>query len=217
MNELNESIKHIPIPRHMRNLPISDQGFLIPWFVAHLEDGTPVPHLADPVKRLRAGRIGLCWCCGDWLGVHKSFVIGPMCSVTRTTSEPPNHLGCAEYAVQVCPYLRNPRMRRNPIDVGGTLSVPGLMIDRNPKVSLIWTTRHYRAFPDHQGGVLYSIGDPESLAYYSEGRKATRAEVMESIETGIPRLHEIAKRDGSKAVEQLNKQYAQALRYVPQD
>ena len=218
MTDLNASIRDIPIPERMRGLPISSQGYPIPWFVPYTRDGAPVPQAACPIKRLRAGRIGLCWCCGGSLGVHKAFAIGPMCMVNRVTSEPANHRECAQFAVRVCPFLRNPRMQRNPtVPEDGKALPPGLMIERNPGVVLVWITRHYHAFRDHDGGILYSLGAPESLSFFAEGRRATRAEIMESIESGIPILREMAEHDGKDALTQLEKQYAQALRLVPQD
>ena len=218
MTELNESIKHIPIPERMRGLPISAQGYPIPWFVPFTRGGQPVTQAADPVKRLRAGRLGLCWCCGGSLGVHKAFVIGPMCMVNRVSSEPPNHRECAEYAVQACPFLARPRMRRNPVvPAEGKVPPPGVMIERNPGVALIWITRTFQPFRDHDGGVLYRLGDPESVQAYCEGRRATRAEVVESIETGIPILREVAQRDGPEALAQLDSEYADALRFIPSE
>ena len=58
-----------------------------------------------------------CWLCGQTLGKHMTFPIGPMCAITRTTAEPPSHLACAEYAVKACPFLSQPRMRRNERDL----------------------------------------------------------------------------------------------------
>lgn len=216
MTKLNESIKDIPIPDRMRRLPISAQGYPIPWFVPFTHDGEPVPQAADPVKRLRAARLGLCWCCGEPLGIWRSFVIGPMCVTNRITSEPPNHKPCAEYAVRVCPFLARPKMRRNPTTPADQKVSPGgIMIERNPGVAAIWTTRKFRAVRDHDGGLLFSLGDPTEVTFYCEGHLATQAEVLESMESGIPILREVAERDGSQAVAMLDKQYARALRLLP--
>jgi len=80
-----------------------------------------------------------------------------------------------------------------------------------------WIARHHRAFRDHDGRILYSFGDPESLSFFAEGRRATRAEITESIESGIPILRQMAMREGSGEAADLDKQYAKALRLVPQD
>jgi len=217
MAQLNEAIRNIPIPIRMRGLPISDQGFPLPWFTAIDEKGVPVPQAADPVKRLRAYRLNLCWCCGIPLGVHKAFVIGPMCCVNRATSEPPNHRECAEYAVRACPFLTRPRMKRNPTLEDKIAPPAGLMIERNPGVAAIWITRAYRPFRDHDGGVMFALGEPSEVFFYCEGRLATRAEVVESIDSGLPNLRKVAEREGKDAITLLEKFHARALQYLPEE
>ena len=171
------------------------------WFVPFTYGGEPVTQAADPAKRLRAIRLGLCWCCGEQLGSFKCFPIGPMCCVNRITSEPACHRDCAEYAVKVCPFLTRPRMRRNPtIPADQKVSPGGIMIERNPGVVAIWITRQFRAFRDHNGDVLLSVGEPVEVTFYCEGRRATRAEIMESMESGLPILREIAAKDGTEAL-----------------
>jgi len=74
------------------------------------------------------------------------------------------------------------------------------MIERNPGVVAIWITRQFRAFRDHNGDVLLSVGEPVEVTFYCEGRRATRAEIMESMESGLPILREIAAKDGTEAL-----------------
>src|SRR5262245_5294347 len=114
MPDINASIRDIPIPDRMKHLPISDQGYPIPWFVPEDKDGNPVVSAGDPDKRRRAYQYRLCWCCGQKLGRHLHFVLGPMCIINRATAEPPLHRECALYSVQACPFLSRPKMRRNP-------------------------------------------------------------------------------------------------------
>jgi hypothetical protein len=216
MTELNESIRNIRMPARIAKLPISDQGFPVPWFVPLDRDGKPVPQAADPTKRMRATRVNLCWCCGEQLGRFKAFVIGPMCAVNRITAEPPSHRDCAEYAIRACPFLRNPRMRRNPtIPESGKLPPPGLMIERNPGVVLLWITHDYRLVGDRRGGELFQIGAPAQVAFYREGRIAKCAEILESIESGMPILRDMARSEGREALADLELQYRKALELVP--
>ncbi|SCB52237.1 hypothetical protein GA0061099_10302 [Bradyrhizobium yuanmingense] len=112
-----------------------------------------------------------------------------MCAINRNISEPPSHWECAEYAVQACPFLSNPRMRRNEKDLPAAHVEPaGYMIRRNPGDIGIWVTKTYSAVRLGHTGVLFRLGDPERVVWYREGRKAKRAEVEESIETGLPEL-----------------------------
>ena len=53
-----------------------------------------------------------CWVCGDPLGVHLTFPIGPMCALNRTISEPPSHHECASWSARNCPFLSRPHMVR---------------------------------------------------------------------------------------------------------
>jgi hypothetical protein len=152
-------------------------------------------HLNECIKRK------LCWLCGEPLGVHMTFVIGPMCGINRINAEPPCHARCAEYAARACPFLTQPRMRRNEKDTpwGDEPVAAGIAIKRNPGVALLWTTRSYRIVRDGPG-VLFQLGDPEHIEGYAEGRRATFDEVMHSIDTGLPLLMEVAVEEGPDAV-----------------
>jgi hypothetical protein len=115
-----------------------------------------------------------------------------MCAINRTTAEPPSHTACAEWSVKNCPFLTRPKMVRREdeeinVEKCATL-VAGDMIPRNPGVTLLWTTRSYSIFLDTAGKPLIEIGDPSAVAWYREGRAATRTEVDESIVTGLPFL-----------------------------
>lgn len=218
MMKLNASIANIPIPHYMRNLPISAKGFPIPWFVAKTDDGTYDIRIADGSKVPRAVRQKLCWLCGNTLGRRFCFVIGPMCAVNRVTSEPPCHPACAAYAVAACPFLTQPRMRRNEKDRPDEARDPaGYMIKRNPGVSLVWTAEHYTPFRAHAGspGMLFRIGKPVRVEYFAEGRHATREEIMESMTSGMPLLRAKAELDGPGAIDALELQFREAVRLLP--
>lgn len=178
------------LPETMKHLPIGPNGFIVPWFVAWI-DGKPEFRVADTKKRARAINERLCWVCGGKLGAYLSFVIGPMCGITRTTSEPACHRLCAAWSLKNCPFLTRPHMvRREGNYEGGIEPVPaaGEGIMRNPGVALLWITRTFTMFSDGRGGRLISVGDPLEVEFYAEGRLATRAEVVASIESGVPLL-----------------------------
>lgn len=210
--DLNERIKNIPIPERMRRLPISDKGFPIPKFVPTV-DGKPEframegTHLVECVKRK------LCWLCGQPLGVHMTFVLGPMCAVNRNNAEPPCHYKCAEYAAKACPFLTQPKMRRNEKDLPEDTTVAGIAIRRNPGVALLWTTKSYKISRD-DNGFLFAPGEPEHIEAYSEGRNATMEEVLHSVETGMPILLEHAEKDGVEAVGLCLKMAADAVKLL---
>jgi hypothetical protein len=197
-------------PKRLRHLLEDHRGFVIPWFVQWFSaPGVGAPYgmgthdfrVADHTKFARALKEKRCWICGDKLGVHMAFVIGPMCAVNEVTSEPPCHFECAEYAVQVCPFLSKPRMRRNERALPEVAPVAGVHIARNPGAACIWVTKSYKTFRPHQGadGVLMHLGPAERVLWFCEGRAATRAEIEAAISSGLPALAEVAELQGGDA------------------
>lgn len=205
------------LPDRMKRLPVDHRQFPVPWFVAWV-DGEPQFPIADGEKYALAWRNRLCWVCGEKLGRFSSFVIGPMCAVNRTSSEPPSHRECAQFSARNCPFLTRPRMKR----VGeenmpsGVRDPAGTMLARNPGVALVWTTLNPSVFKV-ANGTLFNIGDPQSVEWYAEGRAASRAEVMASIESGLPALEDMCRkdRDVEGAFEELERRKIDALTLVP--
>lgn len=212
-DSLNKRIIDIPIPKRMRGQRLSPEGFPVPWFVPWV-DGKPEFRGLDGEKFTVAVRHKRCWLCGEQLGKYMVFVIGPMCAVNRTTAEPPCHHDCAEYAVKACPFLTQPKMRRNEKDSPAG-DAAGMMIKRNPGVTCLWTTEEYTIFKAKGGtGALFRIGEPLEIKFYAEGRKSTFAELMHSIDTGLPLLVAEAEKDGEEAVQELHKYVETAMNLI---
>lgn len=221
-----------PIPDRIAALPVH-RGYPVPWFVEWIvyEDGHPVPAPigeGEPEFRIMSAQrfrqaartLDLCWVCGGKLGAHKAFVIGPMCAVNRTSAEPPSHRECAEWSARNCPFLTRPHMRRR--DAGLPEGVDhenpntaGIMLTRNPGVAMVWVTRRPGYKRDPGGGLLFDIGDPDSVSWWCEGREATRAEVQHSIDTGLPALEEVAREDGLPALRELARFVKRAEALLP--
>ncbi|HEY1249084.1 MAG TPA: hypothetical protein VGE97_08865 [Nitrososphaera sp.] len=220
---LNKRMSAIEIPHRISKLPISPDGYPVPWFVQWFRDGKPcepgegVPdfRVMDSVKFRRAMQFRNCWVCGEQLGAYRTFVIGPMCIVNRTSAEPPVHFECGKFSVTACPFLTQPRMRRNEKDMPIDARNPaGEMIRRNPGVICLWITKKYTMIKDGDG-YLFRIGDPTRTLWFAEGRPATREEIMHSIDTGYPILMKMAESEGDKAINQLERQKREAMQYVP--
>jgi hypothetical protein len=196
------------LPARMMGLPVY-RGYPTPWFVAWV-DGLPEFRAMDGNKWARAVKDKLCWVCGGRLGTYLSFVVGPMCLVTGTSSEPPSHELCATWSAKNCPFLTRPKMIRREGDMPEEAQGPaGYGIDRNPGVCAVYTTRNYKVFGDHQGRPLIKMDRHyEEVEWWAEGRKATQEEVQRSVETGLPYLMEMAGQDGEEAVAELKKQIA---------
>jgi hypothetical protein len=174
----------------MKDLPVDDRGYPVPFFVAWVGD-KPEFRAMDKDKFLRCVRQKLCWVCGNRLGVNVCFVAGPMCGINRTSSEPPSHLECGRWSAQNCPFMVNPRMVRREDDLLNNAKLvanaPGAAIARNPGVAMLWITRGFEIIQT-KTGPLFHMGEAESVEWWACGKPATRAQVMESIDTGLPIL-----------------------------
>lgn len=204
------------MPERIKNLPRDpERGYPVPFFVAWI-DGKADFRIADDEKRVRCVKERLCWICGEKLGRYLAFVIGPMCAINRISAEPPMHRDCAEYSARVCPFLLNPNQKRNPKKIDAEIDEPpGIAIMRNPGCMVVWITTGYAIVRDQVNRVLFGVGPPLKLVWVAEGRNATRAEVLESIETGLPILRELAQKDGPAAEAALESQLSNAIKLIP--
>ena len=184
-NKLRENLP--PLPERIKSLPIDERGYPVPYFVEWI-DGKPEFRIADSRKLILCVEKKLCWLCGQRLGTRFTFPVGPMCGINRISSEPPSHRECAEFGVRACPFLTMPKMIRREAGLPeGAHNPGGLMIRRNPGVTLLWHTRDYKLV-EAPPGFLFRMGEPFETGWYAEGRPATRAEIDESVETGLPFL-----------------------------
>ena len=206
-----------PLPARMRRLPIDERGFPVPWFVAFIE-GKPDFRVVRPHGMVKAIQANTCWVCGQPLGIHLAFVIGPMCAVNRVTSEPPSHLECARFAAKACPFLANPRMARSPRAMPQGAIPPSDMftkhLERNPGVACLWITRSFKPFRAPED-ILLQVGAPENVEWWAQGRAATAAEVRIAITSGLPFLREIAEQDGPDAIAELTRNLERVRPLLP--
>lgn len=207
------------LPGRIGRLPRNKAGYPVPWFVAFI-DGVP------DFRVIRAGGIQaalarkICWVCGTPFlrQEDRAFTIGPMCAVNRVSAEPPSHRDCAVWSAQQCPFLATPRMvRRDRRKPEGASNPAGIMLTRNPGVALVWVAgyRSWGTRGDGSGGTLFDIGDCREALWFAEGREATRAEVLASIDSGLPLLQELAAQDGPESEAELARMHLAALAHVP--
>jgi hypothetical protein len=228
----NKSVDVASMPDRVHRLPVSAEGWPVPWFVTWFKDGkvcadgegVPDFRVVDPRKITMAIKKQKCWVCGEGpIGVYKCFVIGPMCSVNRIISEPPSHRDCAIFAARICPFLSRPAMLRNEkgmYDENGKFlfqEAGGIPLKRNPGAVCVWITKTYHPFNPQRGhpGVLFSLGRPVDVLWFSHGRRATRKEVLDAIESGYPTLEQIARDEGHEALAALSVQREVAMALVP--
>jgi hypothetical protein len=204
------------LPDRMTKLPKDKHGRPVPAFVEWFE-GVPDFRVMRSDFLIDAHRFSLCWVCGQRRGRTVTFVIGPMCAVNRVSAEPPSHYECARYSALACPFLTRPDMvRRDRHMPQEHIPAPGVMLTRNPGVTLLWTTRDYSPFwvPESRG-FLFRVGVPDKVEWWSEGREATQREVLAAIESGLPSLQEVARKEGRRAEAELERDLSAAMKLVP--
>ena len=208
-------LETVPMPPRIAALLQDHRGYPVPFFV-QWRNGEPLFPLLDPHKWRRCVKHNLCWLCGQPLGRNFAFVVGPMCTINRISSEPPMHLDCATYGLRVCPFLVNPAMRRVPTARFGEVERPaGIMDEGNPGVMALWTTRKFdiMRLPN---GALVEMGEPIDLSWWTRGALATAREAADAMQAGATKLLRVAaEHDGEAGVVHLTKQLVAARRLLP--
>lgn len=167
--------------------------------------------LIDAIKKKR------CWICGEKLGSRLAFVIGSMCAINRTISEPPSHRECAEWSAKACPFLAQRQDYRRDTNLPEGVKEPGgIAIARQPGVTCLWITTKYEVvrLPN---GLIFKLGDPLEVLWYREARPATREEVLASIDSGYPLLLDMATKEGKWAIADLEDRRARAMNLLPKE
>lgn len=218
MPAYHASLAGIEIPDRIKRLPVDKRGFPVPKFVA-LVDGEPDHRVVDSRRFMPAIRSKLCWICGEPMGRYFTSVIGCMCAVNRVISEPPSHRDCAEFAVKGCPFLSRPQAHRREAGLPeDAQDAAGVGLKRNPGVACLWISKKYPTPEKAWGGnagLLFMLQDPIETVWYRQGRLATRQEVLDAIEDGLPSLREVAEQESQAAVKALDRMHRQALHYLP--
>jgi hypothetical protein len=209
------------MPSRIRALPRNRAGYPIPFFAAKI-DGERDFRIADPTAYAACITDRMCWVCGQKRRrADSAFVIGPMCAINRVSPDPPSHIECAEYAAKVCPFMVRPEMNRRQRGLPDDLGFAGVAILRNPGVCLIWVSgwSTFRPPVGDTYGVLFQLKDPTMTSWWAAGRPATRAEIIESIDSGLPLLAEQCDRDSdpTESRRELAARHRKALHYLPQE
>jgi len=111
------------------------------------------------------------------------------------------------------------RVRRQGLSVFGPASdaghdAAGRLLERNPGCVCLYETREAKPF-DVGNGWLIRLGKPDRVDWWAQGRQATRAEIMASIDSGYPFLLEQAMKEGQDSVDELTRMTFNALKLLP--
>lgn len=186
----------IEAPASIAGLKRDERGYPIPWFV---EPADPVDFRVMRANALvESVRRACCWICGGPIGAYKAFPLGPLCVVQRFTSEGACHRSCAEWAIQVCPFMANPSFSRSARDLPGNVKRWEAKLD-NPGTYAIWITKSPRGGrlcfkPGFSSQVpIIELDDPTEINWYREKRLATRDEVMRALDVSRASLLALAR------------------------
>lgn len=143
----------VPIPAYMSNLPLTDGGYLKPWFVK-ADDF----RVTDGDKAALSVTKQACWICGGAFAEPKFAMVGDALSAAaRIYREPPCHVECAEYAMQVCPFILYPNAKRREagLDFEDTLdhgneNASVQVAPENPGEFFISVVSHFDYHPEPQ-------------------------------------------------------------------
>jgi hypothetical protein len=94
----------VPIPKRLQERPFH-RGLPIPYIAFIAQDGVPDFRVIDQDKRMEVAVHRQCQLCGQPLGRFMFFVGGPGAAAANQYFEPPLHMSCLIYAMQVCPFI----------------------------------------------------------------------------------------------------------------
>lgn len=164
----------VPIPGRLARRPRDRRGYPIPAMVLIKEDGTPDFRVTDVEKWVRACNERTCALCGEQLGRHLAFVGGPRVYENRLFTDLPMHLECAEYALQVCPYIAVPNFKyaSTLADVGEgvSLRVAAEVEVARPDRFMLGITRSYQVVKLPGGSYAVRAAPWEQIAWWQDGK-----------------------------------------------
>lgn len=157
----------------MQSLPLTDGGYLKPWFVK-----------ADDFRVTDSEKAGIsvmkkaCWICGNPFESRKYAMVGDALSAAiRVYREPPCHVECAEYAMQVCPFILYPKAKRRDAGLDEEQTIDhvnkgaAVALDaKNPGEFYITVVSDFRYHPDEQI-TAFNKSDVLERQYWVAGKR----------------------------------------------
>lgn len=116
---------------------------------------------------------GLCAICGQPLGRHKAFVGGPKSVGSMAFAEAPFHRDCAEFGLQVCPYVLtgHDHQSNKPTD---EYIVNNMVDPKNPKIFALVIATKFSFIQSHK---TFLITEQDSVHWWKHGKPATPEEI----------------------------------------
>lgn len=99
----------VPKPAYIAALPVDSRGYPVQYTAATLANGQPDFRVVDEEKWAKGFERKRCGICGQKISGLFYFVGGPKSIKSRMFFDLHMHQSCAEYALQVCPFLAAPK------------------------------------------------------------------------------------------------------------
>ena len=160
----------VKMPEAISRLKREERGYPIPFFASIGPDGKADLRIASASKPYICHKEKVCWVCGGSLAAQSSFIGGPSSAEHGTYSDGPMHRQCAEYALQVCPYLVIPNANRNQHNLPPTRPVPSNVTMAKPDcfVQYVAVTGDWEFNAQHS---IYVLGKPKARIKWEHGNK----------------------------------------------
>ena len=170
--------QQVEMPPSLAARPRDARGFPITFVTLIDSQGQPDFTTLDARKIEACITQGICGLCGErWPSPSNSpagarrpddhlraFVGGPLSCESRMFYDPPMHVECAEYAMQVCPHIATPTARYKKQALGGPeqrAQIIGADDKRPEKFGLLLC--HSYDITWHQGQPIFLAGLPISV------------------------------------------------------
>ena len=158
----------IKTPERVARLPKDDRGYPIFYAVSVDAEGKPNFRVIDPQKWELGIRDRLCGVCGQRLGKRLAFVGGPKSIKSRYFTDLPMHESCAEYAVQVCPFIVLPKFKYAS-EHKAAVAINPVVDDNRPQQFGIGITTKMKLV-SLQGQIVIRAGAFARVQYWKEGQ-----------------------------------------------
>lgn len=163
--------RNITPPKRMAALPKDPRGYPIPVLVYIDSDGKPDFRTTDIRKWIHAAKSRTCGICGEVMGRKIAFIGGPLTAKNRYFTDFAMHRDCAEYAVQVCPFIaaRNFKYAEEYKEEEGVIKVvSSTMSAQRPTKFIVGITTSYEILRTDEGFVVRA-GEWDELVWWENG------------------------------------------------
>lgn len=191
----------VPLPERMAQLPRDSRGYPIPVVVARdVTTGQPLFIVNDSKVARQCVRKKLCQICGQRMIKELWFIGGPLSALAPNGwyFDSAMHHECAQYALQVCPYLamtgsraalREPMLEKISDRLGGTVLVDHTQMPGTPEMMMLVMAYGQQKSASPVPGTSYirPLRPYHAVEFWREGRQLEFEDGMARLRT-IPGL-----------------------------